>query len=141
MEELKLLRFENSKVLLIEMPMAKWSDYTVRELLEISSARDFKLLIAHVERYMSYQSTSVLEKLCGNGVLMQVNASFFNGFWQKRKALGLLHDGFIHAIGSDCHNITSRPPKIGNAFEVIQKKLGERYLTRLDDFGKSLLLK
>lgn len=141
MEDLKLLRFENSKVLLLEMPMAKWSDYTVRELIEISSSRDFKLLIAHIDRYMSYQSPKVLEKLCGNGVLMQANASFFNDFLKKHKALKLLNEGFIHAIGSDCHNITSRPPKIGSAFETIQRKFGEQYLSSMNDFGKSLLFK
>ena len=141
MEDLKLLRFENSRVLLLEMPMAKWSDYTVRELLEISSSRDFKLMIAHVERYMSYQSPKVLEKLCGNGVFMQANASFFNDFWQKRKALNLLNEGLIHVIGSDCHNMTSRPPKIASAFEAIRRKFGEQYLKDNDDFGKSLLFR
>jgi len=123
------------------MPMSKWSDYTVRELIEISSSRDFKLLIAHVERYMSYQSGKVLENLLGNGVLFQVNASFFNEFFTKRKALNLLNDGYIHAIGSDCHGIDSRPPKIGNAFDVIKKKFGEHYLRDMNEFGKSVLCK
>lgn len=141
MEDLKLLRLQNSKVLLLEMPMSKWSDYTVRELIEISSSRDFKLLIAHVERYMSYQSGKVLENLLGNGVLFQVNASFFNEFFTKRKALNLLNDGYIHAIGSDCHGIDSRPPKIGNAFDVIKKKYGEHYLRDMNEFGKSVLCK
>ena len=141
MEDLKLLRLQNSKVLLLEMPMSKWSDYTVNELIEISSSRDFTVLIAHIERYMSYQSGKVLEQLLGNGVLMQVNAGFFNDFFKKRKALNLLKDGFIHAIGSDCHNLTSRPPQIGSAYELIQKKFGKHYLSRMDEFGRSMLLK
>ena len=100
-----------------------------------------RLLIAHVERYMSYQSGKVLENLLGNGVLFQVNASFFNEFFTKRKALNLLNEGYIHAIGSDCHGIDSRPPKIGNAFDVIKKKFGERYLYEMNEFGKSVLCK
>ena len=141
MEDLKLLRLGNSKVLLLEMPMAKWSNYTVKELIEISSSRDYKLLIAHIDRYMSYQSSKVLEQLIGNGVLMQANASFFDGFFKERKALKLLNEGFIHAIGSDCHNISSRPPRIGSAFNSIQKMFGAQYLNSMNDFGKSLLLK
>lgn len=141
MEDLKLLRLQDSKVLLLEMPMSKWSDYTVREVIEISNSRDFIVLIAHIDRYMSFQSNKVLENLLGNGVLMQVNASFFNDFFKKRKALNLLNEGFIHAVGSDCHNISSRPPMIGNAFEVIQKKFGKKYLRSMNDFGMSILRK
>ena len=48
MEDLKFLRIQNSKVLLLEMPMKKWSDYTVREVVEIANSRDFKVLIAHI---------------------------------------------------------------------------------------------
>ena len=139
MEDLKLLRLQGSKVLLLEMPMAKWSDYTVRELIEISNSRDFKLMIAHIDRYMDYQSTKTLENLLGSGILMQANASFFNEFFKKRKALNLLNQGFLHVIGSDCHNTSSRPPKIGSAFELIEKKFGARYLRGMDDFGRSLL--
>ena len=141
MEDLKLLRLGNSKVLLLEMPMAKWSDYTIKELIEISNSRDYKLLIAHIDRYMAYQSSKVLEQLIGNGVLMQANASFFDGFFKERKALKLVKEGFIHAIGSDCHNISSRPPKIGSAFHTIQKSFGAQYLNSMNDFGKALLLK
>ncbi len=139
MEDLKLLRIQNSKILLLEMPMSKWSDYTVREVVEIANSRDFKVLIAHIDRYMDFQSDKVLDHLLGNGIMMQANASFFNDFFKKRKALKMLNEGAIHAIGSDCHNISSRPPKIGSAFEVIQKKFGKSYLRSMNDFGMSML--
>jgi len=141
MEKLSQLRLQNSRILLLEMPMSKWSNYTVGEVIEIASSRDFIVLIAHIDRYMEFQSMNVLENLIGNGVLSQANASFFNGFVKKRKALKLLNEGFIHVIGSDCHNLKSRPPQIGSAFEAIEKKFGEDYLRSMNNFGKSLLRK
>lgn len=141
MEDLQLLRLQNSKVIMLEMPMAKWSDYTIREVIEIAGAREFTVLIAHIDRYMSYQSTKALEQLLGNGILIQANASFFQGFVNQRKALRLLNEGFIHVIGSDCHNMEHRPPKIGYAFDIIQKKLGEQFLQSVDAYGRALLCK
>lgn len=141
MNDLKLLRLQDSKVLLLEMPMSKWSDYTVRELIEISSSRDFKLVIAHLDRYMHFQSDKVIEKLLGNGILVQVNASFFNDFLKKRKALNLLSNGYIHFVGSDCHNTKTRPPRIGGAYDAIRKKFGEQFLSGMDSFGRSVLSK
>ena len=54
---------------------------------------------------------------------MQVNADFVTGFFTKRKALALFANERLHFIGSDCHNMTSRPPKIAEAYEIIGKKL------------------
>jgi protein-tyrosine phosphatase len=72
---------------------------------------------------------------------MQVNASFFTSFASKRKALSLLREGSVHFVGSDSHNMSSRPPRVGKAFEVIQKKLGENHLKQMNEYGHSLLVK
>lgn len=139
LDDLRLLKFQDSKILLLEMPMSKWSNYAISELIEISSSGEFTVLIAHIDRYMEFQSTKTLEYLLESGILMQANASFFNDFFKKHKALKLLGEGFIHVIGSDCHNIKSRPPKIGSAYEIIQKKFGNHYVNSINDFGKQLL--
>ena len=36
------------------------------------------------------------------------------------KAMSMLEEGKIHFVGSDCHNTTSRCPRIGKAFEIIE---------------------
>ena len=139
MNDIEALRIEDTKMLLLEMPVSIWSDYMVRELLELSSKRSLQIVLAHVERYLPIQKHGVWEELLDSGLLMQVNASYFTSFASKRKALSRLKDGMIHLIGSDCHNLTVRPPKIGKAFEVIQKKLGEEFLDQLTAYGYSLL--
>ena len=133
LENLKELRIEGTQLLLLEMPMSEWTDYTVRELLELSSAKGITLVLAHIERYLPLQRKTVWETLTQNGVLMQVNASFFTELRTKRKAISMLKRGEIHFIGSDCHNLSSRPPEIGSAFEIIRKSLGDEFLSYVKD--------
>ena len=141
MADLKALRIEGTKLLLLEMPMSSWTEYMVRELIEMSGRSSIKVILAHVERYMALQKQSVWNRILESGILMQVNASFFTSFASKRKALSLLKEGDVHFIGSDCHDLKSRPPQIGKAFEVIQKKLGENHLKQMNEYGHSLLVK
>ena len=141
MADLKALRIEGTKLLLLEMPMSSWTEYMVRELIEMSGRSSIKVILAHVERYMALQKQSVWNRILESGILMQVNASFFTSFASKRKALSLLREGSVHFVGSDSHNMSSRPPRVGKAFEVIQKKLGENYLKQMNEYGHSLLVK
>lgn len=139
MENLKELRIQNSKLLLIEMPMTVWTEYMVRELVELAGKSSFQIVLAHIERYLNIQKTSVWERLYENGILMQANASFFSRFISKHKALALLKEEKINFIGSDCHNTTSRPPMLREAFDVIQKKLGSEHIDQMNAFGFFML--
>lgn len=139
MEGLKALRIEGSKLLLLEMPMIGWTEYMVRELVELSSKSSVRVVLAHMERYLSIQKQAVWERIYDSGILMQVNASFFTTLASKHKAISLLREGKIHFVGSDSHNITSRPPRIGKAFEIIQKKLGDDYISQMNEYGYSML--
>ena len=141
MDGLKALRIEGSKLLLLEMPMSAWTEYMIRELIEMSGRSSIKIVLAHIERYLSLQTQNTWNRIRECGILMQANASFFTSFSTKRKALTLLKEDNIHFIGSDCHNVASRPPQIGKAFEIIQKKLGEDYIHQMNEYGYSVLNK
>ena len=141
MDKLESLRIEGSKLLLLEMPMTAWTEYMVRELVELSGKSSVQIVLAHIERYLSLQKRSVWERIYDSGILTQVNASFFTTLISRHKALSLLKEGKIQFIGSDCHNITSRPPQIGKAFEIIQKKLGDDYISQMNEYGYSMLEK
>ena len=139
MSALSDMRLESTKLLLLEMPMIKWSDYMVSELLELASSREIKPVLAHVERTIDYQHRSVFDKLLDSGILMQVNASVFINPKTRRKALKMLKHGKVHFIGSDCHNLTVRPPKIGSAVKIIEKELGSEILNKFDRFTRSFI--
>ena len=138
MEGLSSLCIEGSKLLLMEMPMSRWTDSMVRELTDLSGRDGLCLVLAHIDRYLSLQDKEVWNRLLENGILMQTNASFFSNFTTKRKALALLREGYIHLLGSDCHNMTTRPPRIRKAAGVIQRRFGDDSLCQMNEFGYSL---
>jgi protein-tyrosine phosphatase len=141
MDGLKALRIEGSKLLLLEMPMSSWTECMIRELIEMSGRSGIKIVLAHMERYLTLQTQDTWNRILECGILMQANASFFASFSTKRKALTLLKEDNIHFIGSDCHNVTSRPPQISKAFETIKKKLGEDYIHQMNEYGSFLIAK
>ena len=139
MEGLGDLCIQGTKLLLMEMPMIPWTDAMVRELTQLAGKGDVQLIMAHIERFRRFMSMDMWEQLVQNDILIQVNADFFTAFGTRRKALSLLRDGGIHLIGSDCHNLTSRPPVAGDAYACIQKKLGRDFITQMNEYGAFLL--
>lgn len=133
------LRVEGSHVLLLEMLPSVWGEYTVNEVLALSCSGELTVVLAHVERYLYRQPKSVKQRFLENGVLFQANASFFLERGTRRKALKRLKEEELHLLGSDCHNLRARPPRIGEAAAVIGKVLGAPCLERMDRLGRNLL--
>ena len=138
MSALSDMRLGTSKLLLIEMPIERWSDYTVQEMIELSCSGEIRPIIAHIERCLPYQPLRVRKTLLERGIVMQANASFFIRPATSRKALKLLRRGAIHAVASDCHNLHLRPPRIGEAVGIIADKLGEKNVRSMCDFLKKI---
>lgn len=136
--ELELLCAGSSKVLLLEMPFSRWSEMTVKEVEKLARSRGVTVVLAHIERYLAFQTPETWQRLFESGVLTQVNASFFIGL-KKRRALNMLAAGMINVIGSDCHNLTTRQPQIGRAAEVISKRFGSECLDYISEFTRDLL--
>lgn len=139
LEGIKKLRIDGSKLLLLEMPLSTWTEYMVRELIEMAGRSSIRIAFAHFERYLRLQKLDTWERIYESGILLQANSSFFTSFSTKRKAISLLKNGNIQFIGSDCHDMKFRPPKIGEAFKIIQKRLGDDYLTQMNEYGYSML--
>lgn len=123
-EEISSLVLERTRILLLEMPFTPWSTRMVDEVVELQR-RGFQVLLAHIERYLKDQDSRVWETLRQNGVWMQCNANFFLRWQTKRKAQALFQRGEIHMLGSDTHNMTTRPPNLGYAREALMKSLGQ----------------
>lgn len=130
-DQLMDLRIQNSQLLLVEMPFEPWNRRTVNEILSINARKDCTVLLAHIERYLPFQKKELWQELLENGVKMQVNASFFLRWQSKHKAISMLNKGMIHFVGSDCHNMSTRPPLIGDAMTCIKKKCGPEALVYL----------
>ena len=141
MSQLSELCLQGTKLLLLEMPVAPWTEYMVREVLTLSSKGNLTIVLAHFERYLEWQKKNVWGHLIDHGILLQSNASFFINPKTRRKALKLFGSGQIHFLGSDCHNLTYRPPRIGEAVSFIEGKYGPQAMNSLKEIGKGYVIK
>ena len=139
MSTLDSLCFEGSKYLLLEMQERPWSDYTVDELVRLTLSGKIKLVLAHIERYLPFQRAHTFDKLRSFGVLMQSNASFFINKKTRRTALSMLKKGEINFLGTDCHNLLTRPPRYNEAMEIIRGKFGNKFKLNILDKVSSRL--
>ena len=122
-ENLNRLCVDGGKNLLLEMPFSKWSHQVVQDALEIQSRPEIQVTLAHIERYFQFAEKEMWDELRKNGVLMQSNASFFLNWKTRRKAVRMYQDGLINLLGSDCHNLTTRAPNLGDALPYINSFL------------------
>ncbi|MCD7838467.1 MAG: capsular polysaccharide biosynthesis protein [Clostridiales bacterium] len=136
-ERLSALCMEGTNVLLLEMPFHKWTTNVVGEVVSIAQDQGLTVLLAHIDRYLSTESSNTWRVLAEHDVLFQVNASFFlDGWFRQRQALKLLRVGKIAALGSDCHNMENRKPNLAPAFSVIRQKAGEDMVNALTEQEK-----
>ena len=140
MRELPQMRLGSTRLLLLEMPPVRWSDYTVRELTELTCMGEIRPVIAHVERCMEYQPASVVRTLLDRGIVMQANASFFIRPRSARRALKLWKRGEIHVIASDCHNLHTRPPRIREAMDRIVARFGDGAIHSMCNFLEQITM-
>ena len=134
-EGMEALCIEGTELLLLEMPFCPWSRRALREVWELQARTGLRVMLAHVERYLRWQTAETWDMLEGWGVLNQCSASFFLRWQTRHRALKLLRKGRVHMLGSDCHNMKNRPPRLGEALALLQA--GDR--ERLEENEKNLL--
>lgn len=118
-----------TNLLLVEMPMGEWTNRMVSAVLEVNSRGSTRVLLAHIERYMSRVNNRYWDEFLDNGVLIQASTEFFI---QKRwTSMRLLRQGKIHVLGTDSHNMGSRKPNLAQALDTIGRKNGEELLREL----------
>lgn len=131
-QEMRHLAIEGTNYIMIEMPPSTWTQTMYRDLVNISEKLDLQPVIAHIDRYIRpMRDNEHLEELEQLPVLLQANGNFFKRYTTQRMALRMLKQNRIHFLGSDCHNMASRPPNLGSVVDLIRKKLGEDKLQKI----------
>ena len=139
-EVLQELTIDKKECIILEMPPSPWSESMYKEIEAISIKQGITPIIAHIDRYIRpFRTHGIVERLAELPVLVQANANFFLRAGTRRMALRLLRDDKIHLLGSDCHNLSSRQPNMGQALQVIQQHLGAEALSRLETYQRMLL--
>lgn len=131
--EKKAATLADSKYVLLEFSYGISSKNLVSGINQILMC-GYWPIIAHLERYQCMYEKGLAKHLSDMGAYLQMNAGFIvssSGFKTSRFISKLFKDNLISFIGSDCHNITSRPPNIGKCAEVLDKKFGSEVTERI----------
>ena len=133
-DELPLLN--NKTFLLLELP-----SYLLPPLPELEKIiTDLRIshitpIVAHPERNVPIlHDLSIMERLIHCGAAFQVTAMSITGHSGRRiqkAALEMIQEGYVHAVASDAHDATKRPPLLSHAYAVIEKKFGADEAQRL----------
>ncbi len=126
-------------MLLLEMPHGAWTSRMISALEEINGREDITLLLAHIERYYREQKKETWNYLLKSGILMQASTDFFVNRCTRKLATNLLREGYIHLLGTDCHNNTTRRPDMDKAITVIQQKKCSEFLHKKEQRERLIL--
>ena len=131
--DLRPFCIEGTDILLVELPFMAPSYWVMEELESLVYKQGLTLMLAHLDRYLSWYSRDQLEALLDlPGVIVQMNADSAadkQGFRYLCKRLPLAKR---LVIGSDMHNLDHRAPRIGQAVKVMSKhRVGRQWLDRI----------
>ena len=139
-EGISELTIDQKRCILIEMPSSAWTEAMYRDLEGLYVKRGLIPIVAHIDRYIGrFSNHGILNRLERLPVLIQANAEFFLERSTSAMALRMLKKGSIHLLGSDCHNMKSRKPNLGDALEWIRRKLGKDIVTALNENARMVL--
>lgn len=128
----------STKYILIEPPVTRWDHNLISQMYDLIGCRGLTPIIAHIDRYLPMQSREVLNALYSMGIPIQISADAFLSFWLRSQALRLVQNKFATLLISDCHGMTHRKPNIAQACAVIEKKLGQDAVKRLEDSAQQM---
>ncbi len=128
-----------TKVILIEMPFMQWTDRVI-DVIEAIVDRGFLPMIAHIERYFSYQRNKEPMKrlLVMKKVFFQVNCESLTHYFSRGTILKTLDDS-VFVLGTDAHNVNNRRPNLTAGRCCIADKCGADQLRKMDMIGNILL--
>jgi protein-tyrosine phosphatase len=82
--------------------------FNLKEFIFLAHSKGYKPVLAHPERYLYLQQDwNKLQDLQDRGIYFQLNISSITGYYSKRvqvTAHKLIDKGWVHFLGSDCHN-------------------------------------
>jgi len=116
MEGLETLAIAGTNVILLEMPIGRWSDLLLDTVVGVRE-RGLVPVLAHIDRY----DMGAVKELLNKGALAQVNADAFGFFKSAKVYQELAREGKVVALGSDLHGVKRETYR---RFLYMKRKLG-----------------
>lgn len=134
------LCIENTHTLLLEMPFCEWTDFQLEEVAALALDFGIQLVLVHPERFLfSRNNRRNFERLQELPIGLQVNAGSLARWQTRKQALRILEDATCPLLGSDTHNLTTRPPNFKEGRNVIERKLGMAFWHQMQQNAAGLL--
>lgn len=137
--DLELLKIGNTDYMLVELNLAGNIEQTLYNIEHLIYSYNIIPIISHVENYPYFKRyPNTIIDLINLGCLIQINTCSINNL-NKMFVLKLIKHNFVHLIGTDCHNITSRRPIYSDFKKFIHKKELNWFLDYVKDNGNNVL--
>lgn len=134
LDENEDFRIAGSCHVLLEFSGGDSGEYIADRLYQ-AVAGGYEPIVAHAERYpVLWEDLHLVERLLRMGARIQVNAGSILGYYGKRIqkfCRRLMKEDFLSYVGSDAHNVSDRPPRMGECAAWLEKKMGRDYAERI----------
>lgn len=109
-----------TKYILIEMPLKKWSEDDVNEILMIQKAGLIPI-ISHFDQYLHFRNLKNIIRLKNEGCLIQSDAEYFLNKKTARKAIKYFNKSLIDLVASNVHDLEKKKQNLPEALlQIIQ---------------------
>ena len=143
LQEFKASTINGTKYILFELPLRGYFN-NLKDLLNKVKGSEYKLVLAHPERYgMIHSNFDLLYELKDLGVLMQCNYGSILGLYgMKTKSVmkKMLKEDLVDFLGTDVHKPDTIYPKLPKALKKISKIIDEDRLDDLTHTNAAMLL-
>lgn len=139
----RVLSLNDTRYLLLEPPHHVMPPRLEDSVFSLMTAGYIPVL-THPERlgWIS-QQYSVIERLAHSGVLMQITGNSLLGRFggaARHWALRMLDERLVHLVATDAHDTARRPPRLGEAREMVAARLGEQEAEKMTLTRPKLIL-
>ncbi len=137
---LRQLCLTGSDLLLIELPDRPFQRWMLEELENVTYSLRVTPVLAHVERYLPlYTKDNYAALLSFAPAVCQVSTDSFGDRHALRLIKQLADDGRMVLPGSDCHNLTTRPPNFSELARLNEKRGVRDYLAYIQQCAQYML--
>lgn len=144
-ESPELLALEGTDLLLFELPYDRYKMAFGENIYNLSLKAKKIPVLAHAERYIDiYDDSCYADLFSIPNIICQITTDFTENKKSSKFIAELIDSNIPLLFGSDCHNITTRPPKMKSMMAKMKKfcskyKIMEYTIDELIDFQQQLI--